>query len=179
MIFYITKNKSEIDIARKVLGNVTQFIIELPTIQENNWQEILKIKAREIFEFRSPPFMITYPMIEIASLNGNPGALTEYYFQIRTLNEFLDSIKKLANNYAKFKIGIAYFESKEKIKFFESAVIGKIEGFDNPKNWLDLFIAQNTNKPYSKLEYIEKLEFDPYIQGFNLLNHYLNLKNIE
>ena len=143
------------------------YLLDLLEIQDDSLSKIAEQKA--VFAYNESRLMksvgapkpsaviVEDDGLFIDSLSGFPGPFSSYAF--KTLGN--DGILKLVGNNrnAQFRAVIAYCDSNEKPKLFESSIAGTISENIQGKGWgyEPIFIPENQTKTYAELADKNKL----------------------
>lgn len=130
-IDFCTGNKSKLKEANEYINSKVKDVflysnkIDFTEIQSISQQEILLDKMKQAISKTNRPFIIDETGIYFNKYNNYPGTLTKYV--IKSLG--IEGIKRLlsdTDNTAYFKTTILYSENKQKYKFFEGVLQGRI-----------------------------------------------------
>ena len=169
-VFFASSNVHKYEEAEKILSEfgikLGFFKTGLTEIQEDSLSKIAEQKSvyaynetRKMKSFAPKPsaVIVEDDGLFIDSLSGFPGPFSSYAF--KTLGN--DGILKLVGNNrnAQFRAVIAYCDSNEKPKLFESSIAGTISENIQGKGWgyEPIFIPENQTKTYAELADKNKL----------------------
>jgi len=163
-VLFVTSNQNKIDEAKRCLGSLgidvspiedSQIIDNLYEIQNNNPEEVMLSKLKQISNAISEPVIVDDFSFSINGFNGFPGPYTKYV--VGTLG--LSEICNLANSKsATMTSYIGFFDGQNDFRVFKGTLSGKIvKEFDtssivNDKAQLNsIFIPDGFDKTADKL----------------------------
>ena len=169
-VIFASSNMNKYFEAEKILAGFgikpLHYLLDLLEIQDDSLSKIAEQKSvyaynetRKMKSFAPKPsaVIVEDDGLFIDSLSGFPGPFSSYAF--KTLGN--DGILKLVGNNrnAQFRAVIAYCDSNEKPKLFESSIAGTISENIQGKGWgyEPIFIPENQTKTYAELADKNKL----------------------
>ena len=160
-VLFASSNVHKYEEAEKILaefGIKLGFLqTNLVEIQDDSLSKIAMQKALDAYDRCNNAVIVEDDGLFIDSLSGFPGPFSSYAF--KTLGN--DGILKLVGNNrnAQFRAVIAYCDSNEKPKLFESSIAGTISENIQGKGWgyEPIFIPENQTKTYAELADKNKL----------------------
>lgn len=126
MIYFITGNKNKIAEAKAILGDVEQYDIDLPEIQEIDAKKIITEKLLEGLKHKKGEFIVEDTSLYLDCLNGLPGPLIKWFLKTIGGQGIYDIAKAFNNFKAQAKTVIGYAKNEREIEFFEGVIEGVI-----------------------------------------------------
>lgn len=176
-LHFITSNKNKFEEAKILLGNIVELKhlnIDLPEIQSINTKEIIKNKLMKAFMHDDGPFIVEDTSLLIEGMNGLPGPFIKFFISSLGLEGIFD-LTKIYGDKAYAKTSIGYAKSKDKIKYFEGTINGRIVSPKEKKkfSWDSIFMPDSSNKRFSEMTIDEKNEISHRKLAFDKLKKYL------
>lgn len=163
-VLFATSNQNKIDEAKRCLGSLgievspitdNQMLEKLYEIQNNNSEEVVLSKLKQISVVIGEPVIVDDFSFAIDGFNGFPGPYTKYVVSTLGLSEICNLAK---NKTATMTAYIGYFDGQKDFQIFKGTLHGKIVGeFDqsnpiNSKAQLNsIFIPDGYNQTADKL----------------------------
>lgn len=157
-LFFITGNKNKFEEVKVILGDVEQFDIDLPEIQDIDARNIVRAKLLEALNHKDGEFIVEDTSLYLDCLKGLPGPLIKWFLKTIGNDGLVNLAEKLGDNKAEAKTIIGYAKNKDEIEFFEGVVPGKIvaqtgvSGF----GWDPIFQPDGHDKTFAEMTAEEK-----------------------
>jgi inosine triphosphate pyrophosphatase len=158
MLQFITGNKNKFEEVRAILGDVHQFEIDLPEIQEIDSRKIIEAKLRAAVGQADGEFIIEDTSLTFEGMNGLPGPLIKWFLGAIGNKGLAGLAVHTGNDRAEAKTIVGYAKKGEEMKFFEGIVKGRIV---EPRGgtdfgWDPIFVPDGHEKTFAEMSRAEK-----------------------
>jgi len=165
-ILFVSSNKNKVREARRILSkfgiNVLSYDAEIREIQENSLSKIASEKVLDAYEKQSGVHKGTGSPIGVIveddglfidSLGGFPGPYSSYAYDTIGNKGIIQLLQNSEHRDAKFVAIIAYYNTDEEVKLFESSIPGKISKEIEKGGWGydPIFIPDGESKTYANV----------------------------
>jgi XTP/dITP diphosphohydrolase len=162
-IYFATNNLYKFEEVKEVANDfgikIENFKCNIRELQTINRRDLIKHKTLEAFSIIHSPVIVDHASLEIVSLNGIPGTLTQLFWD-KLEGKICDIVSSLGNNKATAISTIGYCDGKK--VYFEE---GEVEGEITKKpvglrefQWDTIFIPNGETRTYGEMNIIEKNE---------------------
>ena len=154
---FLSRNRFKIkeveDIMSKIDINIIPVHYEINEIQSIDVSDLVREKCIEAFQKTSRPIFVEHTSLEIASLNGFPGGLTQVFWDTLKEERVAEIFGKIPDNSVKASTRIAYCDGK-KIHQFEGEILGNIS--PEPRGntdfqWDCIFIPKGEKQTFAEM----------------------------
>lgn len=158
-LYFITGSKNKFEEVKSVVGDIEQFELDLPEIQEIDAHKVI---TNKLFESQSAlkehkRVIVEDTSLYLDALNGLPGPLIKWF--MKTVgNEGLYKMAAAFGNFgAEAKTIIGYTDGKQ-IEFFEGSLRGNIVEPRGESNfgWDPIFEPEGRTKTFAEMGVEEK-----------------------
>jgi len=160
-IYFATNNNFKFEEVKEVaLGfniKLEKLECNIRELQTINREDLIKHKTLEAFSKVHSPVMVDHASLEIESLNGIPGTLTQLFWD-KLEGKICDIVSSLGSPNARAISTVGYCDGK-RVHFEEGIVNGEIT--KEPKGsrkfqWDTIFIPSGSSKTYGEMDISEK-----------------------
>jgi len=179
-IYLATNNHYKLEevreIARPFKIEIEGYPCDIRELQTLNTTQLIRHKILEAFKLLGLPVIVDHASLQIDSMNGMPGTLTQLFWD--NLNyKLCDIVNALGNPKAKAVCTVGYCDGKkifheEKIK--EGTISGRPLG-KRDFQWDTIFIPDGETRTYAEMEISEKNAISQRKLAFESLFEKLNL----
>ncbi|MGV8141188.1 MAG: non-canonical purine NTP pyrophosphatase [Candidatus Woesearchaeota archaeon] len=178
-IYFITNNDKKFLEISKILPQVEQLKLELEEIQELDAKRIIEhklLEAKKRSHDKLSAFIVEDTSLYLECINGLPGPLIKWFLQTLGNEGLYRLALKSKNNRAEARTIIGYY-SKEKIRYFQGIVKGKIV---HPRSgefgWDAIFLPEDHDKVMGEMTHEEKNAISMRGKAAIQLKEYLSKK---
>ncbi len=174
-ISFVTSNKGKVESLQNRLPNdikVVQANIEIPELQGDNVEDVVREKARAAYQILKKPVVVQDSAFHIDALGGFPGLYIKYINKTIGPEGILKLLEGVTNRSCFFRMGVGYADQNGKIYIFmnnpikKGLIANEIAKVNSKKAWSDLwkiYIPNDSKKPLalmsaSEIDYKEKSE---------------------
>ena len=156
-LFFATSNENKFQETERILSNlgvkINLFKTTLEEIQSNDLNDIAKKKTINAFKLVQKPVIIEDDGLFIDSLGGFPGPYSSYAYDTIGNKGIMNLLENSVVRDAKFVSIIAYLDSANDVKLFESSIPGKIASTIEKGGWGydPIFIPDGESKTYANV----------------------------
>lgn len=160
-IYFATNNPFKFEEVKKVADD---FDIEMKKLEYNirelqtiNREDLIKDKTLKAFSRIHSPVMVDHASLEIESLNGIPGTLTQLFWD-KLEGKICDIVNVLGSTKARAISTIGYCDGK-KVYYEEGTVEGHITNKPlglRKFQWDTIFVPDGKTKTYGEMDIDEK-----------------------
>ncbi len=157
-IIFITGNKGKLKEAQSIISGITAKDTDLPEIQEVDAKKVIEAKLKEAYKHHKGEYIVEDTSLYFDCLNGLPGPLIKWFLEKLGEKKLFALSKKFNNQKAEAKTIIGYIDKKDRTKFFEGKIKGKIV---SPKGaggfgWDKIFMPEGYKKTFAQMSQEEK-----------------------
>lgn len=152
-ILFISKNKGKISEAQQILGNYISIIpqeFDIAEIQTEDFNTLVKDKVLKAYRRFMQPLFIEHTGLQIDSINGLPGGLTQIFWDKLEADKFSELFN---GDRVRAVTTIGYTDGKS-IKYFKGEILGTIVSPRGSRDfqWDCIFEPIGYDKTFSELQ---------------------------
>jgi len=156
-IRFVSSNKYKLQEASHILAPADVVIIPLSSkieeIQTDDFDKLVKDKALKAFRLIGRPLFVEHTGLSLAYLNGQPGGLTQLFWDALGADKFADIFGKTSDPSVTAKTVIGYTDSR-KLFLFSGSVEGTIASVPRGRRdfqWDCVFIPNGFDKTFAEM----------------------------
>lgn len=160
-IYFATNNPYKFEEVKEVANSfnitVENLKCNIRELQTTNREDLIRHKTLEAFSKIHAPVLVDHASLEIQSLNGIPGTLTQLFWD-KLEGKICNIVDSLGDNKATAISTVGYCDGK-KVYYEEGFVEGEITKKPLGKRtfqWDTIFIPKGKTKTYGEMDIAEK-----------------------